>query len=597
MVREEKRPHPPLLKGGNQWAKIADKIREAGGCKWCLISTYEYDTFEANRWAEETGLTNGLVLTRKANEGGQGPHAFRWIEGMPIHAKALLAQGPNGLVVQIGSGNLTAAGLRGRGYRDIIWTEKIDSSSPDTGVVKDLVEWFLAILKKGGLQRKNPDHEIWVGRLEKIVTKVKTRKRAVSGIWHNLERPLLQELKETIGGIKGAWVMTPYLHPAVIKQLPKKTKVVVPLDEKERKIQGKKKEVSAVRKQIFTRKEDTGEVFTHAKIYLLLGRRSVIAWGSANCTVAGLLRRGESRLGPRIANHEILAWKEIPKKEFSSFRQRFETGLRKIEADIQTSEESELEQPPDEPELLAWGRGGVLEAILTAGKPPAVPIRLYCNGKVVEKLTPDPRKGWSQKLRPKHKAWGQAATNHAEEWEAAWGKSGPVRVVFLAESEADKDLAYLWGGARSIDVATAGALDFQKSTSGELQPGNFTASLDDYENRTRKVANNLLRDMDSFGNDLEPVFERLWKERPELGTGLSDQALDGGRLFLCARLLAVLEKKGANPEAYAKLRLGLEREIKVLCQKLPRPERSAFLKKGKAWRHIHAWISPRRVPR
>ena len=114
---------------------------------------------------------------------------------------------------------------------------------------------------------------------------------------------------------------------------------------------------------------------------------------------------------------------------------------------------------------------------------------------------------------------------------------------------------------------------------------------------TRKVANNLLKDMDSFGNDLEPVFERLWKERPELGTGLSGQALDGGRLFLCARLLAVLEKKGADPEAYAKLRSGLESEIRKLCQKLPRTERSAFLKKGQGWRHIHAWISPRRVLR
>ena len=138
---------------------------------------------------------------------------------------------------------------------------------------------------------------------------------------------------------------------------------------------------------------------------------------------------------------------------------------------------------------------------------------------------------------------------------------------------------------------------FQKSTSGELQLGNFTARLDDYENRTRKVADNLRRDMDSFGNDLEPLFARLWKERPDLEMDLSGQALDGGRLFLCARLLAVLETKGANPEAYVNLRSVLESEIKKLCQKLPRPERSAFLKKGQGWRHIHAWISPKRVLR
>lgn len=154
MVREQTRPHPPLLRSSNQWARLAEKIKEAGGCKWCLISTYEFDTFEANRWAEETGLANGLVLTRKATAGRLGPHAFRWIEGVPMHAKVLLVQGPKGLVIQIGSGNLTAAGLRGRGYRDVVWTEYVDPTSPDIGIVKDMAEWFLEILETRAYSEK-----------------------------------------------------------------------------------------------------------------------------------------------------------------------------------------------------------------------------------------------------------------------------------------------------------------------------------------------------------------------------------------------------------------------------------------------------------
>ena len=592
MVREQTRPHPPLLRSSNQWARLAEKIKEAGGCKWCLISTYEFDTFEANRWAEETGLANGLVLTRKATAGRQGPHAFRWIEGVPIHAKVLLVQGPNGLVIQIGSGNLTAAGLRGRGYRDVVWTEYVDLTSPDIGIVKDLAEWFLEILETGGLERKVPDFQIWPERLRKILSKVKARKRSGSGLWHNFRRPIMQEFKGTIGRVKSAWVMTPYLHPAAIKELSPKAKVVIPANEKERKIQGKKKQFLEVRKQVFTRKEDGDEVFTHAKVYLLKGNRPYLAWGSANCTVAGLGKLGGSRVGPRTANHEVLAWKEITKKEFTRFRKRFEQGIRQVATDVETTEETEPEELPDEPELLAWGRGNVLEVVLAAGNPPAGPIRLICNGGTVEKISSNPKNGWSQKLRPKCKGWEQAAANGAEEWEAAWGKSGPVKVVFLAEGEPEKDLAYLWGGKRGEEAVPAAAPDSRKSNSDVFQPGNFTARLDDYENKTRKVANNLLRDLGSFGQDLEPIFERLWKERPELGTRLLSQALEGGRLFLCARLLAVLEQKGADPKAYVNLRSALGQEIQTLCQKLPRPERSAFLKKGRGWRDIHAWTSP-----
>jgi len=594
MVREETRHHPPLLKSGNQWTKLAEKIKEAGGCKWSLISTYEYDTREANRWAEETGLTNGLVLTRKATVSGQGPHAFRWIEGVPTHAKALLAQGPKGLVIQIGSGNLTAAGLRGRGYRDVVWTEKVDLSSPDIGIVKDLAEWFLKILETGGLQRKVPDFQIWPERLKKILSKLKTRKSSGCGLWHNFRRPIMQEFKGTIGRVKVAWIMTPYLHPTAIQELSPKAKVVLPADEKKRKIQGKKKQFLEVQKQVFTRKENPKEVFTHAKVYLLQGNRPYLAWGSANCTVAGLMKLAGSKLGPRTVNHEVLAWKELTKKEFTRFRQRFEQGVKKVAADVQTTEETEPEALPDEPELLAWGRGDVLEVVLTAGNPPEGPMRLICNGKGVEKVPSNPKNGWNQKLRPKSKSWEQAATNSAEEWEVAWGKLGPVKVVFLAEAETDKDLAYLWGGTRSEAALAGAAQENQKANGDVLQPGTFTAKLDDYENKTRKVANNLLRDLESFGQDLEPIFERLWNERPELGTGLFPQALEGGRLFLCARLLAVLEKRDADPKSYVNLRAVLEREIQSLCQKLPRPERPAFLRKGKGWRDIHAWISPQR---
>ena len=105
MLSVAPRSRPPLLKAAHQWERLKLKIEEAGGCNWCLVSTYEYDPIVANRWAEETGLCNGLVLTRNANEGGQGPHVFRWVAGVlpyfPLIAIALVVCG---LVVSAGRG-------------------------------------------------------------------------------------------------------------------------------------------------------------------------------------------------------------------------------------------------------------------------------------------------------------------------------------------------------------------------------------------------------------------------------------------------------------------------------------------------------------
>ena len=111
------------------------------------------------------------------------------------------------------------------------------------------------------------------------------------------------------------------------------------------------------------------------------------------------------------------------------------------------------------------------------------------------------------------------------------------------------------------------------------------------------MANNLSEDITSFGHELEPIFGRLWKEKPELGASLPSVAIEGARLFLCARLLAILEKDGADQKAYAELRSLLNREIQSLCQQLPWSERTAFLKKGKGWRDIHAWTSSKRKNR
>jgi len=201
---------------------------------------------------------------------------------------------------------------------------------------------------------------------------------------------------------------------------------------------------------------------------------------------------------------------------------------------------------------------------------------------------------WNQQLRPKDTAWGQASTNSAEEWEVAWGKFGPVKVIFLTEGQAEKDLSYLWGGLRNEEPDANNDTTLQKTISSELQTGKFMARLDDYENRSRKVANNLSRDITSFGQELEPIFGRLWKDKPDLGSSLPDLAIEGARLFLCARLLAILEKNAADQKTYAELRSVLNREIQSLCQQLPSTERRAFLKKGKGWRDIHAWTSSKR---
>ena len=594
MLSVAPRSRPPLLKAVHQWERLKLKIEEAGGCNWCLVSTYEYDPIVANRWAEETGLCNGLVLTRNANEGGQGPHVFRWVAGVPIHAKAVLSQCQNGLVVQIGSANLTKTGLMGRGYRDVVWTEKFDTASPDTGIVRDLVEWFLEVLEKGGLERKIPDFAKWTTRLKKILPKLRSGKLQRSGLWHNFRRPLIQEMKETTGKLRWAWIMTPYVHPAVIKQLPLQTRVVLPANKEERKIQGQKDEFNKIRHQFFTRKDDTGEVFTHAKIYLLQGRRSFFAWGSANCTMAGLMKKGATMFGPRTVSHELLAWKEITKKEATQLRKLMIQGIEKMGPDIQTTKETELESMPEEPELLAWGQGQLLEVVLTAGIPPVGPIRLIRNRRTVERIPTNLKRLWNQQLRPKDPAWGQVSTNNADEWEVAWGKSGPVKVIFLTEAQAEKDLSYLWGGVRSEEPDAGKDTTLEKSSSSELQKGKFMARLDDYENRSRKVANNLSRDITSFSQELEPIFGRLWKEKPDLGASLSDLAIEGARLFLCARLLAILEKDGVDQTTYAELRSVLNRAIQSLCQQLPSPERRAFLKKGKGWRDIHAWTSSKR---
>jgi len=594
MLSVAPRSRPPLLKAAHQWERLKLKIEEAGGCNWCLVSTYEYDPIVANRWAEETGLCNGLVLTRNANEGVKGPHVFRWIAGVPTHAKAVLSQCQNGLVVQIGSANLTKTGLMGRGYRDVVWTEKFDTASPDTGIVRDLVEWFLEVLEKGGLERKIPDFAKWTTRLKKILPKLRLGKLQRSGLWHNFRRPLVQEMKGTTGKLGWALVMTPYVHSAVIKQLPLQTSVVLPVNKEERKIQGHKDEFNEIRHQFFTRKDDTGEVFTHAKIYLLQGRRSFFAWGSANCTMAGLAKKGGVILGSRRSNHEVLAWKEITRKEATQLRKLFKQGLEKMGTDIQTTKETELEAMAEEPELMAWGQGQFLEVVLTAGIPPVGPIRLIRNRRTVERIPTNLKKLWNQQLRPKNPAWGQASTNNAEEWEVAWDKFGPVKVIFLTEGQAEKDLSYLWGGVRNDDSVASGATALIKTTNSELQAGKFTASLDIYENLSRKVANNLSRDITSFSQELEPLFGRLWKEKPDLGASLPDLAIEGARLFLCARLLAILEKNAADQKTYAELRSVLNREIQSLCQQLPSTERRAFLKKGKGWRDIHAWTSSKR---
>jgi len=594
MVRDEARSHPPLLRGGNQWAILASKIKEVGGCSWCLLSTYEYDPSESNRWAEETGLCNGLVLTRNASEGGQGPHAFRWIAGVPTHAKAVLAQGRNGLVLQIGSANQTAAGLRGRGYRDVVWTEKIDRVSEEIGIARDLVEWFLSILQNKVLQRRIPDRLIWIHRLEKILPKLRSGKMQRSGLWHNFRRPLIQELKETTGKLQRARIMTPYLHPGVISQFCDKVSVVLPIDTEQRQIQGTKKEFAKNKRQVFTRRDDQGDIFTHAKVYLLQGRKSYFAWGSANCTMAGLIKKGGTMLGPRIVNHEVLAWKEIARKDAVRLAKLFEQGLKRIGSEIETTKNNELEATVEEPELLAWGQGQVLEVVLTSGIPPVGPIRLIRNCKTVERISTNRKTLWNQQLRPKNPAWGQASTNNAEEWEVAWGKSGPVKVIFLTEGQAEKDLSYLWGGVRNDDSVASETTALMKTSNSELRGGKFTACLDDYENLSRKVANNLSEDITSFGHELEPIFGRLWKEKPELGASLPSVAIEGARLFLCARLLAILEKDGADQKAYAELRSLLNREIQSLCQQLPWSERTAFLKKGKGWRDIHAWTSSKR---
>ena len=527
-------------------------------------------------------------------KGDKGPHVFRWINGVPTHAKAVLSQCQNGLVVQIGSANLTRNGLLGLGFRDVVWAEKFDRASTDTGIVRDLVEWFLEVLEKGGLERKIPDLATWTTRLKKILPKLRSRKLQRSGLWHNFRRPLIQEMKETTGKLRWALIMSPYVHPAVINHLPQKTSVVLPADKEKRKIQGQEHEFNKIRHQFFTRKDDKGEVFNHAKIYLLQGRRFFFAWGSANCTMAGLAKKGGVILRSSKSNHEVLAWKEITRKETTQLRKLFKQGLEKMGPDIQTTKDTEIETMPEEPELMAWGQGQFLEVVLTAGRTPAGPIRLMRNRRTVERIPTNLKRLWNQQLRPKDPAWGQASTNNAEEWEVAWGKSGPVKVIFLTAGQAEKDLSYLWGGVRNEEPDTSKVTTLQKTSSNELQTGKFMARLDDYENLSRKVANNLSRDITSFGHELEPDFCRLWKDKPNLGASLPDLAIEGARLFLCARLLAILEKDGVDETTYAELRSVLNPAIQSLCQQLPSPERRAFLKKGKGWRDIHAWTSSKR---
>jgi hypothetical protein len=511
---------------------LQNAISAIGGARWAVGTTYECDGVLIDSWIEETGLPpETLILVHLQHWNGRRlpKRALVAPAGTGMHAKTLLVRGANGLAVQIGSGNLTFAGVGGR-HRDIVWTHTTRSGAGISGLLSHLVKWLRSRIQEMPFRASLR----WTSRLTELAAVLPRARPGEPELLDNSDRPLLDQLRARVGRrtVSSLTAITPYLAPEPLARLPKARKlaIIVPGAPGQRRF---------IRANGLTPWRDRihyfvneGNRFTHAKIYIFGFRDGgLLAFGSANCTQAGLMSRMASNTGNRS---EVLVLMPLDRRQLTTIERGL--GSLPLKGTLEESPE-ESEGSLQTPTLVAWyyAASQILE-VWISGRAPAGTATLHeATGKRIASVSLTEADGC-------YRAQIQAISQKDVSRQLRWGPlRGPVCFIEAPEPDAE-DLSTLWGGdtdAGSLGTPTGGRRASQETSANPMEsPG---AVLDEYELRSERVCAHLRRQLSAALPEGVDRVLRVWSERPDLGLGpLSEHLAAGMRLFLGHRLLAAL---------------------------------------------------------
>lgn len=396
-----------------------------------------------------------LVLARAVTGRGRPgrPRSAIVVPGFDVHGKLVLVRGSNGVVLQIGSPNLTFAGLGGH-YREVVCTFIVDVYSGARRLAFQTCEWLLEGLADSPLGF--PQQARWTDRIRDLSALFgDAQGDSAGGPWllTNSNRSLSQQIAEFFSP-RTATVLSPYVHPAALQALgATDLTTIVPTDDVRRRLQGSFSDWAAVRRGVRVWRDD--KRFTHAKVYLLRGTRNCVLIGSANCTCTGLVCRAGQAIGGRKAWAELLVCITLS----PAAARRIDTAFRSASSPLSLTPadlaEDEIEIECSPPTLLTWADA---DGALSLGFSGATPSRgdpaLRRNGHLVSSLRPLVNGGpQCVQWRPPGERsgqqawlgkWRQAAKSGEPGWEVQWGEL-TADVEFLLAPELQDSVEALWG--------------------------------------------------------------------------------------------------------------------------------------------------------
>jgi hypothetical protein len=561
---------------------LQNAISAIGGARWAVGTTYECDGVLIDSWIEETNLpSETLLIVHPQHWNGRRlpKRALLAPAGTGMHAKTLLVRGTDGVAVQIGSGNLTFAGVGGR-QRDIVWTHATRSGAGISGLLSRLVKWLTSQIHEMPFRASLR----WTTRLKELAGVLPRARPGEPELLDNSDQPLLDQLRARVGQkiLSSVTAITPYLAPEPLARFPKARKlaIIVPGAPGQRRfVRAKGLSPWRDRLRYFAHE---GTRFTHAKIYIFGYRDSgLLAFGSANCTQAGLMSRVSLNSGNRA---EVLIVMPLDHRQL----QAIERGLGSLPL------QGTLEESPDEPEgaiqmptLVAWyyAASHTIE-VWISGEAPATTATLHeASGKRMGSLSLKKTDGCYRAQVPA--SWAFAPNEVSRQ--LCWGSlRGPVCFIEAPEPD-DSDLSTLWGGDASFGSSgtpTGGKLSSREGAANTLEsPG---AVLDEYELRSERVCRHLRHQLfSSLPEGIDRVL-RVWSERPSLGLGpLPETLATGMRIFLGHRLIAALRHSHLDPAILRDRIQALRNEVSKL--------RKSYIP-AKLRHHLEKWARVARWP-
>lgn len=583
---------------------LRDAIARIGGARWTIAATFTCEMDFAEAWSEAVGPLGDVLVLAERVESPSATNSSRTLVALPccgIHGKVLVARGPGGTAVQIGSANLTSGGLGG-GARDIVWTQVVTRELGPRALLMDVCSWLSGRLDAARF--RTPYHDEWKDRLSDLRSLLEPEPEPRPAFFSNDAQPLIAALREVSKGPIGpTTIFSPWVHSeALASMCHQRTVVVIPSGNArdQGQLQGDKDWWRKHQSSVRVLAEDDG-VSTHAKIYLLRGgEKSWLFFGSANCTVSGLLRRAGEKVGNQPALAEVLVGIPLTRTEAT----RLERALR-----------NDLAAPKELPEvvecgaeetdggilLVAWATrlDGTLFLSLAQGieAPDSDQPVLKRGRETIRYLGPRLEdSGGCLTFRPNAQEWSSAVHASEDGWQVCWGAM-MADVWFIDAAQPHDDVVQLWGG-HVREAMGVGLRDPRQSRSPTSRSGALLARapLDEFEQRSLRVAEALEEDLLSPMPERAGLFRELWRDRSDLGIPevREDEIRGGARLFLATRMLAILDRHGKTLAApYRSLRDDLTRELPSLVGCFSEGDEEEFLMPNKGWRHPKMWPTTR----